>query len=64
MKWVTPEREHFLSHTGSQNLVPVQVQIAVVMPEDSDPWDIDHNKKKKEADMAVLPEKHGFNPGN
>ncbi|TRZ18557.1 hypothetical protein HGM15179_008561 [Zosterops borbonicus] len=51
-------------YEGSQNLVPVQVQIAVVMPEDSDPWDIDHNKKKKEADMAVLPEKHGFNPGN
>lgn len=29
------------------NLVPVQVQTAVVMSEDSDPWGMDHNKKKK-----------------
>lgn len=47
MKWVMPGRGHSLSHPGSQNLVPVQVQTAVVMSEDSDPWGIDHNKKRK-----------------
>lgn len=53
MKWVTSRRGRFLSHTGNQNLVPAQVQTAVVMPEDPDPWGIHHNKNKREADMAL-----------
>lgn len=53
-KWVTPGGGHFLPHTGIQNLVPVQVQTALVMSEDSDPWGIGHKKKKRQIWLSYL----------